>query len=67
VRQLRWFTHGGETRPDTLALLCTRHHQFAHQTGWHVQLHADATLAVTDPNGHTRTTRPPGTLWPMVA
>ena len=67
AHHVRWVTNGGPTRPDNLALLCSRHHHRAHQPGWHVKLHADATLVVTDPNGRTRTTRPPGTLRPMVA
>jgi hypothetical protein len=34
---------------------------------WHLQLDTDATLTVTSPTGRTRVTRPPGTLWPLVA
>jgi hypothetical protein len=67
AHHVQWVTKGGPTRPDNQALLCSRHHHLAHTPGWQVHLHADATLVVTDPNGRTRTTRPPGTLQPMVA
>ena len=50
AHHVRWVTNGGPTRLDNLALLCSRHHHRAHQPGWHVKLHADATLAVTDPH-----------------
>ena len=62
-----WASEGGPTSPANEALLCVRHHHKAHQPGWHLKLDTDATLAVTDPTGRTRTTRPPGTLWPMAA
>ena len=58
---------GGPTNPANEALLCVRHHHKAHQPGWHLKLDTDGTLTVTDPDGRTRTTRPPGQLWPMVA
>ena len=67
AHHVRWASQGGPTRPDNEALLCTRHHHIAHLPGWHVRLDADATLHVTDPNSRTRTTRPPGTLLPLVA
>jgi hypothetical protein len=67
AHHVQWASRGGATRPDNQALLCSRHHHIAHTPGWQVELHADATLVVTDPNGRTRTTRPPGTLRPMVA
>jgi hypothetical protein len=67
AHHVQWVSNGGPTRPDNQALLCSRHHHLAHTPGWQVHLHAAATLVVTDPNGRTRTTRPPGTLRPMVA
>jgi hypothetical protein len=67
AHHLKWITNGGETKPDNEALFCTRHHHMAHLPGWHLDLHADGTLVVTDPSGRTRTTRPPGSLWPLAA
>ncbi len=51
---------GGVTAPENLVLLCSRHHHRFHHPGWHLKLTPDATLEVTDPTGHIRTTDPPG-------
>ena len=51
---------GGPTSLDNLVLKCTRHHHMGHLPGWHEKLKPDGTLVVTDPQGRTRTTRPPG-------
>jgi hypothetical protein len=67
AHHVRWVTNGGETRIDNEVLLCVRHHHRAHQPGWNLHVHPDATLTVTDLTGAPRTTRPPGTLWPLVA
>jgi Domain of unknown function (DUF222) len=67
AHHVRWVAHGGQTCPDNEVLLCSRHHHKAHQPGWELKLLPDATLTITDPTGRTRTTRPPGTLRPLVA
>jgi uncharacterized protein DUF222 len=67
AHHIRWASRGGPTRPTNEVLLCNRHHHIAHQPGWRLRLDADATLTVTDPAARTRSTRPPGTLWPLVA
>jgi hypothetical protein len=67
AHHVQWASEGGPTNLANEALLCVRHHHKAHQAGWNLKLDADGTLTVTDPNGRTRTTRPPGALWPMVA
>jgi hypothetical protein len=54
-----WVTEGGATSPDNLVLVCSRHHHLLHQPGWHAKLKPDASLAVTDPYGETRSTSPP--------
>jgi 5-methylcytosine-specific restriction protein A len=59
-----WFSHHGPTRLDNLVLLCRRHHKRLHKPGWEAKLLPDATLEVTDPQGHVRTSHPPGTLQP---
>jgi hypothetical protein len=55
-----WWEHGGETSLGNLALQCRRHHRLLHTAGWEAKLLSDGTFEVTDPNGRTRTTRPPG-------
>ena len=60
------FSQGGSTSLDNLVLECRRHHHIGHLPGWELKLLPDATLVVTDPTGRTRTTRPPGTLRPLV-
>jgi hypothetical protein len=56
---VRHWAHGGVTRLDNLVMLCGRHHHVLHRPGWHAKLLPDTTLEVTNPRGHTRTTRPP--------
>ncbi len=34
---LRWWTHGGETKLDNLALICGRHHRMLHEEGWQLR------------------------------
>lgn len=54
------WTEGGTTSLDNLVLKCTRHHHIGHLPGWHEKLKPDGTLVTSDPQGRTRTTRPPG-------
>jgi hypothetical protein len=56
---VRPWEHGGPTQLPNLALLCTRHHHLLHTPAWHTKLLPDATLEITNPQGHTRTTTPP--------
>ncbi len=49
---------GGTTSIDNIALLCGRHHRKLHGAGWHAKLLPDATFELTDPQGHTRQTKP---------
>jgi hypothetical protein len=56
---IRPWHHAGPTALSNLALLCTRHHHLLHHPHWHTKLLPDATLEITDPRGHTRTTTPP--------
>jgi hypothetical protein len=66
AHHLHWFTNGGPTSIDNLALLCSRHHHRLHQPGWDAKLKPDGTLRVTDPNGTVRTSHPPGAWSPML-
>ncbi len=52
--------HGGPDAVDNCVLLCARHHHIVHRDGWDAKLTPDGTLRVTDPDGRTHTTRPPG-------
>ncbi len=56
---VQFWENGGPTQLPNLVLLCSRHHHLLHRPGWHAKLLPDATLEVTDPRGHTRTTTPP--------
>jgi hypothetical protein len=56
-----WWSRGGPTDLSNLVLLCHRHHHLLHsKRRFEAELLDDATFAVTDPRGRTRTTRPPG-------
>ncbi len=34
---VRWWTHGGETKLENLALICGRHHRMLHEEGWQIE------------------------------
>ena len=34
---VKWWTRGGETRLENLALVCGRHHRMLHEEGWTIQ------------------------------
>ena len=34
---VRWWTHGGETKLENLALVCGRHHRMLHEEGWQLK------------------------------
>jgi hypothetical protein len=53
-----WIDHG-QTNEHNLVLLCRHHHTVIHRQGWTIELEPDATVIVTYPDGHRRTTRPP--------
>jgi Domain of unknown function (DUF222)/HNH endonuclease len=58
---LRPWQHGGATNLANIVLLCSRHHHLLHAPGWHAKLLPDATLEITGPTGHVRTSHPPDT------
>jgi hypothetical protein len=66
AHHVQWFSAGGTTSIDNLALLCTRHHHRLHQPGWDAKLKPDGALRITDPTGTVRTSHPPGALSPML-
>ncbi len=58
----------GKTGTCNLCTYCRTHHRLKHQAPfWTRHLTDDGTLTVTTPTGITRTTRPPGTEWPLTA
>jgi hypothetical protein len=50
----------GVTSAETMVLECSRHHHLVHSPGWSNKLLADGTYQVTNPQGHTYTSHPPG-------
>ena len=52
------WTAGGQTRPDLLILLCTRHHHHIHSERIEVKILPDATAVFTRPDGTTHTSQP---------
>ena len=57
---VRHWEDGGPTNLSNLVLLCSKHHHVIHLPDWRLELRPDATLEVTDPQGHRRTSDPPG-------
>ena len=47
-------------REDHIVLLCTRHHHHIHKHELNLKLLPDATVEITWPDSHQRTSRPPG-------
>jgi hypothetical protein len=58
---VRPWLDGGPTCITNVVLLCSRHHHLLHKPGWHAKLVPDATLEITDPQGHVHTSHPPPT------
>ncbi|MGH9211397.1 MAG: HNH endonuclease signature motif containing protein [Acidimicrobiales bacterium] len=54
------YLDGGPTSLTTMVLDCSRHHHLVHQPGWTDKLLPDGTYIVTNPQGQTFTTYPPG-------
>ncbi|HEY0493956.1 MAG TPA: DUF222 domain-containing protein, partial [Candidatus Dormibacteraeota bacterium] len=48
---LKWWTRGGETKLENLALVCGRHHTMVHEGGWTIERSAGRWL--TKPPGQT--------------
>jgi len=60
VHHVVWLTDGGHTAITNLVLCCRRHHRLLHRPAWDAKLLPDGTLEITNPDGLTRTSRPPG-------
>ncbi len=60
AHHIRYWRHGGETNPDNLVLLCSRHHHIVHQHNLQLKLLPDGELHVTWSNGTHRTSQPRG-------
>jgi hypothetical protein len=48
---LRWWTRGGETRLENLALVCGRHHQMVHEGGWTIERSGGRWITKPPPHG----------------
>jgi hypothetical protein len=55
---LRHWAQGGPTDPDNLVTLCSHHHRFLHEGGWHVEGRPDGELRFVHPGGRALSTRP---------
>jgi 5-methylcytosine-specific restriction protein A len=68
AHHVQWWERDGRTGIENLVLLCRRHHRRLHHTNWQAKPLPDGTLEITDPDGHTETTTPPGPIpqqfWP---
>ena len=52
---VRWWTRGGETNLENLALVCGRHHRMLHEDGW--TLERTASRWVAKPPSHRVATK----------
>lgn len=59
AHHVRFWSHGGPTSIDNLALLCRRHHRKLHHPGYHAKLDPDGALTITLPDNRTITSHPP--------
>jgi Domain of unknown function (DUF222)/HNH endonuclease len=65
VHHVVWWSRGGETNRDNLALMCRRHHRMIHNN-WTVTGNPNAILTFTNPNGRNFTTKPPPTIGALI-
>jgi Domain of unknown function (DUF222)/HNH endonuclease len=68
---IQHWADGGETKIDNLALLCSSHHSYVHERGYHIIKSEAGELRFLDPHGHPvlavppRPT-PPDLGWPAI-
>lgn len=48
---IKHWAHGGETRPDNLVLLCSRHHRAVHELGYRITRTPEGELKFIKPGG----------------
>jgi len=68
---IRHWADGGETTLENACLLCSHHHRYVHEYGYHIELGADGRPQFRDPRGRLVTTAParPAPLdlgWPRI-
>ena len=51
AHHVRWWSRGGETIPDNLALICSFHHRLVHEDGWGLGRDRDGSFRWFRPNG----------------
>ena len=59
AHHIRWWTGGGPTDANNLALVCHAHHRLIHEGGWTIEGDPDHDLRFVRPDGRVLTTGPP--------
>jgi hypothetical protein len=65
IHHVNPWENGGTTNIDNGIAKCRHHHLTHHRQHWTDRLEPDGTYTLTNPNGTTRTTRPPGWTEPL--
>ncbi len=60
AHHIRYWRHAGKTEYHNLALLCSRHHHYVHETNVQLKLDEDGQLHIFWHDGRTRTSQPRG-------
>jgi hypothetical protein len=59
AHHIKWWRRYGGTRLENLILLCAHHHRLIHRDPWQIELHRDASVTFTHPDGRQLISRPP--------
>ena len=51
AHHLTWWSRGGRTELENLALICSFHHKLVHELGWRITRHADGEIGWFRPDG----------------
>jgi hypothetical protein len=51
AHHLTWWSHGGRTELENLALICSFHHKLVHELGWSITRDADGEISWFRPDG----------------
>ena len=67
IHHIKPWEQGGPTDLSNLLPVCSRHHHLIHTHQWHITLHPDRSITITDHNNQTITQTPPPTRRPHAA